>query len=61
MGGGATPPEGNADLLGFSTESAHLLLQGVYRDFLHHNNGSHLYGEIIDNAAWQRCWLHITA
>ena len=30
VGGDATPPEENADLLGFTPERAHLLLQGVY-------------------------------
>ena len=42
VGGDATPPEENADLLGFTPERAHLLLQGVYGDFLHHKDGSHL-------------------
>ena len=32
----------------------HLLLQGVYGDFLHHNDGLHLDGVIADDAAWQR-------
>ena len=30
VGGDATPPEENANLLGFTPERAHLLLQGVY-------------------------------
>ena len=45
VGGGATPPEENADLLGFTPERAHLLLQRVYGDFPHHNDGSHRTGE----------------
>ena len=44
MGGGTTPPEENTDLLKFYPERAHLLLQGVYGDFPHHNNGLHLEG-----------------
>ena len=60
-GGDATPPEENADLLGFTPERAHLLLQGVYGDFPHHNDGSHLDGGISDDAAWQRCWRQLAA
>ena len=37
-------PEENADLQDFTLESMHLLLQEVYGDFPHHNNGSHLDG-----------------
>ena len=37
--GHVPPPEENADLLGFHPERAHLLLQEVYGDFLHHNDG----------------------
>ena len=61
MGGDANPPEENADLLGFTLERAHLLLQGVYGDFLHHNDGSHLDRGIADDDAWQRCWRRIAA
>ena len=61
MGGDATPTEENSDLLGFHPERAHLLLQGFYGDFPHHNNGSHLDGGIADNAAWQRLWRRIAA
>ena len=60
-GGDATPPEENADLLGFTPERANLLLQGVYGDFPHHNNGSHLDGGIADDAAWQRRWQWLAA
>ena len=42
-------------------ERAHLLLQGVYGDFPHHNNGTHLDGGIVDDAAWQRCWRRLAA
>ena len=44
----------NADLPGFHPERVHLLVQGVYGDFPHHKDGSHLDGGIEDNAAWQR-------
>ena len=54
-------PEENADLPGFAPESAHLLLQGVYGDFPHHNDRSHLDGGIADNAAWQRRWCRLAA
>ena len=36
LGGGVPPPEENTDLPGFTPERAHLLLQGVYGDYLHH-------------------------
>ena len=58
-GGTPPPPEENADLLGFTPERAHLLLQGVYGDFPHHNNGSHLDEGIVDNAAWQCRWRRL--
>ena len=61
VGGDATPQEENTDLLGFTPERAHLLLQGVYGDFPHHNDGSHLDGGIADDAAWQRCWHRLAA
>ena len=51
VGGDATPPEENTDLSGFTPERAHLLLQGVYGDFPHHNDGSHPDGGIADDAA----------
>ena len=61
MGGDATPPEENADLLAVTPELEHLLLQGVYGDFPHHNDGLHLDGGIADDAAWQRCWRRLAA
>ena len=61
MGGDATPPEENEDLLGFTPERVHLLLQEVYGDFLHHNDGSHLDGGIAYNAAWQSRWRRLAA
>ena len=55
------PLEENADLLVFVPERAHMLLQGVYGDFLHHNDGSHLEGVIVDNALWKRRWRWLAA
>ena len=49
------------DLPDFSPEHLHLLLQGVYRDFLYHNNVSHLYGGVLDEAVWQHCWRRLAA
>ena len=58
--GGTCPhPEENADLPEFTPERAHLLLQRVYGDFLHHNDGLHLDRGIADNALWQRCWRRL--
>ena len=47
------------DLPEFTPDLAHLLLQGVYRDLLHHNDRSHLYGGVLDKAVWQRCWRRL--
>ena len=55
------PPEENADLLGLTPDRAHLLLQGVYGDFPHHNNGLHLEGGNADDAPWQRRWRQLAA
>ena len=38
-----------------------MLLQGVYRDFPHHNNGEYLDGGIADDSACQRRWRRIAA
>ena len=61
VGGDVTPPEENADLPGFHPERAHLLLQGVYGDFLHQNDGSHLDGGIVNDTACQRRWRRLAA
>ena len=60
-GGDMLPPEENADLPGFTPESVHLLLQGVYGDFQQYNDGLHLEGGIIDDATWQHCWRRLAA
>ena len=49
VGEDLTPPEENADLPDFTPESAHLLLQVVYGDYPHHNNGLYLDGGIADD------------
>ena len=61
MGEDMPPLEENADLPGFTTERAHLLLHGVYGDFPHHNDGSHLNGGIADEALWQCRWSRLAA
>ena len=60
-GGTCSPPEENADILEFRPECAHLLLQGVYGEFPHHNDGAKLDRGIMDNAVWQRRWRRIAA
>ena len=60
-GGGSTPPEEKVDLPGFTPESAHLLLQGVYEHFPHHNAGSRLYGGIMNDSVWQSHWRRLAA
>ena len=59
--GDVSPPEENAYLPYFKPERMHLFLQKLYRDFPHHNNGSHLDGEVADHAIWKRCWCQIYA
>ena len=59
MGWGVPPPEENADLPDFTLEHAHLLLQEVYGDYPHHNDGLHLDGGVADDAIWQRCWRRL--
>ena len=60
-GGDMPPPEEDANLPGFTPERAHLFFQGVYGDFPHHNDGSHLDGGIADNAVWQHYWRRLAA
>ena len=55
------PLEENSDLPYFTPKIAHLLLKGVYGDYLHHNDGSHLDGGVADNAISQRCWCRVAA
>ena len=37
------------------------MFQEVYGDFLHHNNGTHLTGGVLDEAIWQICWRQLDA
>ena len=60
-GGKCPPPEENTDLPDFIPERVHLLLHGVYGDFPHHNDGSHLDGGFVDNAIWKRFWSWLAA
>ena len=50
VGGDLTPPEENAYLPDFTPERAHLFLWEFYGDFPHQNDGSHLDGEVADDA-----------
>ena len=52
------PPEGVID---FTPECVHLFLKGVYGDFPHHNDRSHLDREVPDEAVWQRCWHRLAS
>ena len=56
-----SPLEENADIPDFTTQRMHLLLQEVYGDFLHHNDGSHLDRGVPDDTIWQRRWRRIAA
>ena len=55
------PPEKKSDLSDFTPESAHLLLRGVYGDYPHHSNGSHLYRGVVDDTIWQHRWRQLVA
>ena len=59
MWGYVTTPEENADLPYFISGCAHLLLQGVYGDFSHHNNRLHLDGGVTDDTIYQSYWCRI--
>ena len=61
QGGRGSSPEENEDLPDFSPERAHLLLQGVYAYFLHHNNRLHLDGRVLYDAVWKRRWRRLAA
>ena len=61
VGGMPPPPEEHADFPGFTPERAHLLLREIYRDFPHHNDGSHLDRGVANDAIWQRCWRRLAA
>ena len=61
MGGDLPPPEENVDLPYFTPKRAHLLLQEIYGDIPHHNEGWHLDRGVVDNAIWHRRWRRLAA
>ena len=61
VGGDVPPLEENGDHPEFTPERAHLLLQGVYGDFSHHNDGLHLDRGVADDALWQLHWRRLDA
>ena len=61
MGGGVPPLKENADLLDFTSDRTHLLLQEFYGDFPHQNDGLHLGGGVADDVIWHRCWSWLAA
>ena len=54
--GAASSTEEGADLQGFTSSRAHMLLQEVYGDSPHHNGGTHLTGGVPYDAVWKICW-----
>ena len=62
VGGGGMPhPKKNLDLPDFIPERAHLLFQGIYGDYRHHNYGSHLDRGVPENAILKSCWCRLAA
>ena len=59
MGGDMPPLEGNAYLPEFTPGRAHLLFQGLYGYFPHHNDGLDLDRGVTDDAIWQRPWRRL--
>ena len=47
------PQEEGTYLPDFTRVRAHLLLQGIYVDYHHHNDRLHLDGGLPDDAVWQ--------
>ena len=60
-GGYVSLPEENTDLPDFTPEIVHLLLQGVYGDYPHHNYGSHLDEGVADDTILKHCWRRLDA
>ena len=50
------PSEDGADLPGYVVTQADRLLDGVYGDHVHDNDGTHLSGGIVADKAWQERW-----
>ena len=55
------PPKENVYLPDFTPEHVHLLLQELYGDLPHHNDGSHLDGGVADDNLWKRRWRRLAA
>ena len=53
------PLEENRSLPEFTPEHVHLLLRGVYRDFLHHNVRLHVDGGVLENSVRQSRWCRL--
>jgi hypothetical protein len=56
----ASTLEEGADLPGYESTPADQLLDSVYGDHPHNNDGRHLDGGIIDDQKWQSLWLRVT-
>jgi hypothetical protein len=48
-----------ADLPGYTASRADSLLDSIYGDHPHANDGCHLDGSIPSNCSWQRCWMRM--
>ena len=53
--------EGEVAPLDFTPKVIYLLLREVNGNFSHHNNESHLYKGVPDDALWQSCWRRLAA
>jgi hypothetical protein len=49
----------NGDLPDYIPTDADRMLDAVYGDHIHQNNGMHLTGGISDDALWQDYWRHL--
>ena len=56
---GLLPPDVGADLPGYVLTEADRLLDKVYGDHVHANPGTHLSGNFIEDANWQKRWKRI--
>ena len=52
-------PDEGADLEGFEATPADLLIQKVYGDHIHSNDGTHLTGGIATDPSWQSRWIRL--
>ena len=48
------------DLLGYALTQEDPHLNGVYRYWVHANDGTHLHGGIVDIRVWQEWWRDVT-